>query len=496
MKTLTSFRKPIMAGALVLGAGLVQVAAQPLYPVTVSNYAVGTSQDGLSIGVPAGRDNPSNALFPQNSDVDMGEVVGNSSTVNFVSLGFGGTIDLAFSQPFGSGEGTDLEIFETSYNTPNCSSWQEFANVYISQDGCNWVQVAAAQCQNFGVELPDNMPWALYVRIEDASPNAAFGSIADGYDVDGVRANYLSNVALKPAEALRYADSYVNFIQGSIKANAATLPAVNRRDPNKAVGPATGSDVAGSPVFVSLGFDKMSTAETEGQITLTFDYTVFDRPGADITVFETTFGDNGVKTCDIYPEVAEFWGSNDGMNWTLLAAASSEPSDAYLGGSGRLCRDGQLEIAGMPVSGGASSLRYLKIIDKSIKTSSRFPGSADGYDVDGVFAFPCDMANDGKYGLYDQNDFPDEDASMFFAGIAPNPTDNIVNIKLETAGSDQNYSIRVIDIMGRIVLAEGLNASANSFVNHVMDLGSLPAGIYMISIESNNYKVIEKLIKN
>ena len=496
MKTLTSFRLPLLAGAMVMGAGLLQVAAQPLYPVAVVNYTVGTTQDGLSNGVPAGRDNPDNALYPQNSDTDMGEVAGNSSTVNFVSLGFGGTIDLRFDQPFGRGEGSDLDIFETSYGTPGCSQWQEFANVYVSQDGCNWIQVAVNQCQNFSVELPDNMPWGLYVRIEDASPNAAFAPDADGYDVDGVRANYLSNVALKSPEALRFADSYQNFIQGSIKANAATLPALNRRDPNKAVGPTTGSDVAGTPVFVSLGFDKANTEEIEGQITLAFDYTVFDRPGADITVFETTFGDNAAQTCDKYPEVAEFWGSNDGISWTLLAAASSEPSDAYLGGSGRLCRDGQLEIAGMPASGGASTLRYLKIIDKSIKSSSRFPGSADAYDVDGVYAYPCDLTNDGKFGLYDQNNFPDEDASMFFAGIAPNPTSNIINVKIETASTDQNYSIRVFDLMGRTVVSDALNASANSFVNHTMDLGSLPAGIYMISIEANGYKVIEKVIKN
>ncbi len=488
MKTFTSFKKPMLAGAMVIGAGLLQVIAQPIYPVTIANYAVGTTQDGLSNGVPVGRDNPLNALFVENSDVQ-------GPTNNFVSLGFGGVIDLQFDQPFGRGEGLDLEIFETSFGTPNCATWPEQANVYVSQDGCNWVQVAANQCQNFGVELPDNLPWALFVRIEDSSNNASFQPDADGYDVDGVQANYLSNIPLKGSEDLRFADSYQNFIQGSIKGNASTLPALNRRDPNQAVGPTTGSDVAGSPVFVSLGFDKEATAETEGQITLVFDYTVFDRPGADLTVFETTFGDNASQTCDKYPEVAEFWGSNDGSSWTLLAAASTEPSDAYLGGSGRLCRDGQLDISGMPLSGGVSTLRYLKIVDKSIKSSSRFPGSADAYDVDGVYAYPCALPNDGKLGLYDQNNYPDEDASMFFAGIAPNPTSNIINVKLETASTDQNYTIRVIDLMGRVVASDALNASANSFVNHVMDLGSLPAGIYMVSIEGAGYKVVEKLIK-
>jgi hypothetical protein len=496
MKTALSFKMPLLAGAFIASFGISEAIAQPLYPTTVVQYNVGTSQDGLSIGVPSGRDDANNALFPENSDVDMGEIPGNSSTVNFVSLGFGGEIILGFSQPFGQGEGSDLDIFETSYGTPNCANWSERADVYVSQDGCNWVMVAENACQNFSVELPSNMPWALYVRIVDASPNASFAANADGYDVDGVRANYLSNVTLKGDEDLRFADGYMNFVQGSIKANAATLPAANRRDPMKAVGPTAGSDVAGTPVFVSLGFDNMATAAEEGQITLSFDYTVFDRDGADLTVFETTFGDNAARTCANYPEVAEFWGSNDGSNWTLLTAASVEPDDAYLGGSGRLCRDGQLDISNMPMMNGAKTLRYLKIVDKSIKSSSRFPGGADGYDVDGVFAYPCGDIDGGRIALYDQNNYPDEDMSMFFAGIAPNPASDVVNVKIETASKDQNYVIRVIDIMGRVISQDGLNASANSFVNHVMDVQTLPAGIYMISIESGDYKVIEKLIKN
>jgi len=495
MKKNMTFKMPLFAGAFLASFGLSEATAQ-IYPTTVVSYTVGTSQDGLSTGVPPGRDDDNNALFPENSDADMGEIPGNSSTVNFVSLGFGGEITLGFSQPFGKGEGSDLDIFETSYNAPGCGSWNERADVYVSQDGCNWIQVADNECQNFSVELPVNMPWALYVRIVDASPNASFAANADGYDVDGVRANYLSSVTLKGDADLRFADEHMDFVQGSIKANSSTLPAANRRNPLRAVGPTAGSDVAGAPVFVSLGFDNPATGAIEGRITLRFDYTVFDNPGSDLTVFETTFGDNAARTCANYPEIAEFWGSNDNIEWTLLSASSVEPDISYLGGSGRLCRDGQLDISNMPMTGGASTLRYLQIIDKSIRSSSRFPGGADGYDVDGVFGYPCNDLGDGRIGLYDQDNYPDEDNNMFFAGIAPNPASDVVNVKIETSSKNQNYVIRVIDMMGRVVSQEGLNASANSFVNHVLSVQNLPAGLYMVSIESSDYKVIEKLIKN
>ena len=494
MKTLTNLRLPVASIVALLGISAGSLVAQPLYPSTVVSYTPGTTADGLG-SIPDARDEQGNAIgAPQESDIDMGEVAGNSSTVNFASLGFGGEMVLGFSQPFGRGEGVDLQIFETSYNTPACASWQEFADVYISQDGCTWLQVVDNGCQNLDIELPDAMPWAMYVKIIDASPNAAFSPEADGYDVDGVKANYLSNIVpLADLNGPRFANAYSDYIVGSIKGNN-NLPALNRRDPNKAVGSTTGSDVAQAPMFVSLGFDKASTAEVEGRITLEFYYTIVDRMGADLEVFETTFGDNINRTCANYPEIAEFWGSNDGVNFTLLAAdpSSNEPADAYLGGPGRLCRDGKLDISGMP----GGTLRFLQIVDKSIKSSNKFPGSADGYDVDGVFGYGCSSDNDGRYGLYDQNNYPDEDAGVFFMGLFPNPSNDRVNVAIETASTDENYVVRMFDITGRIVAEESINASGNSSVNVELSVAHLPAGVYTVSVDANGYKTVDRLIKN
>ena len=495
MKTLTHYL-PIALATACLTLGASETIAQPIYPQTVVDYSPGPTADFLG-SIPDQRDDETNAIgVPSDSDIDLGEQNGNSTTVNFTSLGFGGSITLKFDQPFGRGEGIDLEIIETSYNTPSCDSWQELADVYISQDGCSWIQVADNQCQNFGVELPDAMPWALYVRIVDASPASAFSPNADGYDVDGVRANYISNVAvLTDLTGPRWATGFSNFIQGSIKGNN-NLPALNRRDPNRAVGPSSGSDAAQSPLFVSLGFDRASTADvTEGQITLEFTYTIVDRTGADIQVFETTFGDNTTRPCDNYPEIAEFWGSNDGVNFTLLAAdpSSNEPSDAALGGPGRLCRDGKLDISGMP----GGTLRFLRIIDKSIRTSNRFPGSADGYDVDAVFGFGCDAANNGgKYALVDQNNYPDEDPSVFMMGMFPNPTNDVINLNIETSTIDQTYFVRLFDITGRVVHQENVFGAANNSINTVISVAHLPAGVYTLSVDANGYKQVDKLIKN
>jgi len=487
MKTLTSFRLPLFVAALGLSLGT--AVAQPLYPTGYQNFVQGNTGNGLGSPTPD-RSNPANAvIFSGGSDVDMGE-----ANANFVSLGFGGRIDLVFSQPFGDGEGADLTIFETSYGTPACDGWPEYADVYVSQDGCNWVLVRTAGCQNFDIELPDNLPWGLYVRIVDVSVNASFADDADGYDVDGVKAHYASSIVPGDANGPRFATGQVNFIQGKTK-NGAMITA-NRSIPAKAVGPTTGSDASQTPIFVSLGFDVPSTPlVTEGKITLTFDYTVFDRAGPDLTVFETTFNDRASRPCNNYPEIALFEGSNDGVTFYTLAAdpSSGEPALPV----GQLCRDGLLDIGSMPAgAGGEKTLRYLRITDMSIKADSDFPGSADGYDVDGVYGYGCGTPNGGKYEFYDQNNVPDEDASLFTVGLFPNPTANVVNINLETAAVDQNYSIRITDLTGRLVMADALNAAANSSINHVMDVQYLPAGVYMVTVEANGYKALNKLMKN
>ena len=464
----------------------------PFYPTSVVNYSFGTSADGLSTTPVPARGISGNALgAPQNDD---------GGTINFVSLGFGGSITLAFSQPFGDGEGIDLSISETSFGNPSCGAYPEYADVFVSQDGCNWVQVADNQCHNFDVELPDNISWGLYVRIVDASNPASFKGNDDAYDVDGVTAYYLSSVVPSSGSDV-YPVAFSDYIVGNLKGPGATntnTPATNRKNPNNAIGSPSTSDASGAIVFTSLGLDNPSTSAIEGQITLRFDYTIFDRPGADITVYETTWGDKFTSTnCANYPEIAEFWGSNDGVNWTLLNAdPTNEPAEAYKGGPGRLCRDGFLDISSMPETGGARTLRYVRIFDKSIRAGN-FPNSADGYDVDGLVAKKgCPTTGSGgKMGYVDQVNTPDEDPGMFFADVFPNPATDYITVSLETAAEEQAYRINVIDVTGRVVMTSSLTAGASAFVNHSMAVSELPSGVYVVVVEGNSYKTMQKMIK-
>lgn len=121
----------------------------------------------------------------------------------------------------------------------------------------------------------------------------------------------------------------------------------DRMDPNKALGIPEGGDAKNS--FVSLGIG--------GEIVLKFGGAIINGEGDDLQLLETTYGN---KSCEQYPEKAEVYASQDGVNWVVL---------------GNTCLDGSFDL------GNLEWAQYVKIID--ITNPEDF-GNADGYDVDGI----------------------------------------------------------------------------------------------------------------
>ncbi len=70
----------------------------------------------------------------------------------------------------------------------------------------------------------------------------------------------------------------------------------------------------------------------------------------------------------------------------------------------------------------------------------------------------------------------------------PNPTQNIVNIKLFKEVS--NNKIQILDFVGRLMKQE------MCYSNDIeIDISSLPAGLYFVKIENNGIFSTQKLIK-
>jgi hypothetical protein len=125
--------------------------------------------------ITAGRTNPTKALgVPQNN-----------STINFVSLGFGGDLTLKFPYViFDNPVENDLQVIETSFGNPTCAAYPEKAQFEGSLDGITWTYLGELCLDG---QLDVSAAGAIqYIRITDRSAASAFSGTADGYDVDGI----------------------------------------------------------------------------------------------------------------------------------------------------------------------------------------------------------------------------------------------------------------------------------------------------------------------
>ena len=221
-------------------------------------YNPGPTSNGGSIE--ESRTNPESALGePQNDN-----------TYNFVSLGYGGELILGFSQNVLNGPGNDLLVVETTFSG-NCGSYEERADVYVSQYGVEWA-LAGSICHDGMVDISNanaNWDFIRYVKIVDTTPD---GSVSpDGFDVDAVVALNGCEEPLVPEIGGCEASCLMEFgyIEG-LTSNGNAIPA-DRTDPTRAL-EVEGGDQVGS--FVSLGYG--------GSIVLCFDGAVYNGEGDDL----------------------------------------------------------------------------------------------------------------------------------------------------------------------------------------------------------------------
>ncbi|MDX5447750.1 MAG: T9SS type A sorting domain-containing protein, partial [Bacteroidota bacterium] len=150
-------------------------------PDTVINFVMGTKSNGVSPVDPSRIDPWRATGTPENDDT--------SGTINFHTLGYGGTLTLGFTQGviLDVPNSPDFWVIETSFGNPECRRYPEKVNVEVSNDGSTWYMVATNVCQNGMVDIAaandPNLCEISYVRLTDVT--SPFGN-TDGYDVDGI----------------------------------------------------------------------------------------------------------------------------------------------------------------------------------------------------------------------------------------------------------------------------------------------------------------------
>jgi hypothetical protein len=404
------------------------LSAQSIWGGSVVNFVQGTTN--LTNTIAEERSNPEMALSSSSGD----------DHINFVSLGFAGEITIKMSQPIRNGEGNDLKIWETTYNSPSCNVYPERAWVFASQDGCNFVSLGLI-CQDSELDLGD-LNWALYIKILDASPFEGFrrqGEV-DAYDVDAIEGFYLETEMVPTSLQSGFATSVIEYTQGTRKNG--TPITVARTNPQMALGVPQGTDVIN---FVSLGFG--------GQLIVGLDFVKFNQPGWDLQFIETSFGN---PTCQNYPEKAFIEVSKDLINWSFAEI---------------VCLDSYVDVQS------TDWFQYIRITDRS--AASQFSGSADGYDVDGILTIQDCQTQLSRRVDYDDVLTPDEDIEDI---LFPNPFDHTINLNIS-----EEVQISIMDYSGRRL--QTLKATGKFEVD-------LKPGYYYFEVrQKNGTTSMHKLVK-
>ena len=411
--------------------------------VIESNTFQGNRKNGLP--VLAIRSNTSEALGAPDPVI--------VNVVNFYTLGFAGYLTVKFDQPVANGNGNDIKVYEATWNN-NCANYPETAEVFGSQDGCNFLYMGNV-CHSGEVAIPSEMEWIQYVQVRDISNPVFFSGNDDGFDVAAVECLH------GPSNSITFADLTPGTLQdipvyspGMRKNN--TPVTENRRDKNQAIGYPGGNGIN----FVSLGFG--------GSLVGKFDFVVFNKENLDLQVTETSYGN---PSCNNYPEKAKIYASKNGVDYTYL---------------GELCQDGALEL------GDLAWMQYVKIEDVSPISSSRFNGATDGFDVDAVVDLhACSNSSNSRVFNIDNITEPDEE---WYINLYPNPTLGEANLELIDLPSDDNISLEILDATGRLLKIEKHQLREGK-INIPIDLSYLANGSYQLRVNTSvGYKVL-KLMK-
>jgi hypothetical protein len=187
------------------------------YPTSVVQFNQGRTN--LNRAVQAVRSIPDKAKgVPQDVDVETG-------ILNFVSLGYGGSIVLSLSGPLDVTPETVVAIYETTYGF-TCSNYPEKADVYLSADGIDYVLLGRTCVNDNTIMYPSGkISQFQYIKVVDVTNRADFTTKpeSDAYDLDGIE---ISKIGPMPVEL---ANMTLNYYQGLLRFKFSTYSEQNTK---------------------------------------------------------------------------------------------------------------------------------------------------------------------------------------------------------------------------------------------------------------------------
>lgn len=448
----------------------------------VSCYKQGPKREGGPI---------TNLLRCDPEQTRVAEKSDNYGEINFMSLGFGGWVTLEYvggSGYFGNGPGADFQVFETTWGDPSCTpNVSEEAFVEFSEDGINWLPAVKVKnaCHNGSFDISPLMK-AKYVRITDmTNPNPMIvGDGNDAYDVDGIETYYDYDPQPQPGlcsyeqgVASQHVGAMGNFPGRGIVLQRKNFANANINEFGPAVPPAS-RETPQVYNFWSIGFG--------GYACFQLPYTVFDAPGDDFRMFETTWNN---KPCPNYNEKVLIQTSPDAIVWSAPRI---------------LCKDGDFDIAG-----DFAAVNFIKFTDAS--STLDFGSGADSYDIDNICIFQLPpgegqpnlclvgpAANPARRtfapieSVISEGGIPEE---MFALDIVGS---NMVSDKITfsaTIAEKGGYVYTIRNHTGQEIMKAPFEGNLYDSPEVSVSVNTLASGVYFLTLESATGKETVKFIK-
>ncbi len=403
-------------------------------------------------------------------------------SMNFVSLGFGGELIIGFEDAATAAPGVDdLKVVETTFGTQTCTSYEERADIYVSQaqllPGDNvlavsdWVLVGQS-CTNgasFDVyaetEAATGTAWTYFTLVKFIDQSPVVGN-RDGYDVDGIIA--LQGCEPAPEFVPEPGDCYGAEVL--VYNPEGDLPASRTMEIKMTGKPERDNTLN----FATLGFG--------GYAILGFDGAAMTDEGDDLEIAETSFGD---PACASYTELADIYVSQQVVN------DASEIVDAQFVLVGQSCTNGVLiDLADTPATEEWTFFTLVKIVDVTPE-EDQF-GNRDGFDLDGIVA----LHNDCREVPSIANDAVQSTSAAVRNSLDtyPNPTSGPVTIEF-TTNVEQRVSLEIIDLSGRMIeTLFNQNANADQVYRLDFNTAQLPNGIYLTKMTTDTDVIVKKVM--
>ena len=275
--------------------------------------------------------------------------------------------------------------------------------------------------------------------------------------------------------------------------------------PMNITNPSAGVTGTGFPDENALGFpggtmDVVCLGDG-GSATLTFDSPIYNGPGPDFAVFENGM-ENASQPGSYFLELGFVEVSSDGVNFFRFPAVSNVPAETQLGGFD--CIDPRLihnlaskyiamygtpfdldEVEDNPLLD-KNNITHVRIVDVVGNIDPEYATyDSEGHIVNDPWPTPFNSSGfdlDAVGVIHDLKHYNVDEPSMEVLSVYPNPAHNTLSVKSMSVAS-----MLVFSLTGQQLLW-----SEN---NHI-DVSTLPNGIYMVRVVTEEKTMVEKFIKN